>query len=88
MAGYTRVHKYFQENVRDEATFECTDCQGNHREIRTHDREKRWQVDVPGRRIVPDAFTSTTGPTVQLGGTLGNPNNKNNVTCLCPPPAP
>jgi RHS repeat-associated protein len=88
IAGYTRVHKYFQENVRDEAEFECKDCQGTSREIRTRDRVKRWDVDVPGRRIIPDASTSTTGPTVFVGSTLGNPNNKNNVTCLCPPPAP
>jgi RHS repeat-associated protein len=88
-ASRTRIRKYYRENVTEEAWFECSSCKGTSRERQTRTKTKEWEVDSPGRSIIPSPERrSTTGPTVQLGRNAGADPSGLSTECLCPPPAP
>jgi RHS repeat-associated protein len=89
IASRTRIRKYYEKNVTEEAWFECTDCKGSHREHQTRNKFKKWEVDTPGGPIIPYMKAQTTGATVQLGArNVGMNPDASNTDCTCQPPAP
>jgi hypothetical protein len=89
VATRTRIRKFYQKNVTEEAWFECTDCKGSHRERQTRNKLKQWEVDVPGGPIIPYQYAQTRGAAVQLGGwNVGMNPDASNTKCTCAPPAP
>ncbi len=90
IATHTRIRKFYEKNVTEEAWFECTDCKGSHRERQTRNKSKRWAVDTPGRPIIPTLTGQSTGAAVQLGGrNVGMNPDASNTDCTCRwPPQP
>jgi RHS repeat-associated protein len=87
VAASTRIRKYYRVHVTEEALFKCTDCGGTREEYKTRDRVKQYETETRGRPIMPTQSATTKGPTVQIGGLAGSYPTKNNVRCLCRPPA-
>jgi RHS repeat-associated protein len=81
VTGYTRVRKFYREQVEEEAWFQCTNCNGTssrHRE--TREETKYWDRDDGGNPIEPELTRRTTGATFERSdGEDG---------CLCRPPVP
>lgn len=87
MATHTRIRKFYNVRITEQAEFQC-DCPPS-TEFRTRTRYKQYEVDSPGNSIIPWAYGSTPGATYQAGENTGlNPRDKRNVGCTCFPPTP
>jgi RHS repeat-associated protein len=89
IASHRRLRKFYRVTVKEQAQFTC-DCPAE-TYYETRERAKEYEVDSPGRSIMPTQENFTTGPTFQLGGLSGaHPALPGNIECGClaTPPAP
>lgn len=86
---HTRIRKFYREDIKEEAWFECPTCNGQtQREYRTRDKIRVREEDSAGQQFMPPVIKHTPGKLVQIGPDGGTDPNRTNVNCLCSPPTP